>query len=200
MMIRLAIATILATTGLAQSAFAQDAGDWIARAGFHSIQPKSSNHPLVDVEQSTGLSFSATYMATAHWGVELLAALPFLHEIRLNGADAVGETALLPPTLSAQYHFSPGGRVRPYAGAGLNYTIFSAERTWGALHGTKLELDSSFGAAAQVGVDIDVLPGWFLNVDARWFDIDTDARLDGVDFGTIAIDPYAFGVSLSRRF
>jgi len=45
-----------------------------------------------------------------------------------------------------------------------------------------------------------VLPGWFLNVDARWFDIDTDARLDGVDFGTIEIDPYALGVSLSHRF
>jgi len=200
MKIRLATATLLATLGLTQSALAQDAGDWIVRAGFHSIQPKSHNHAVVDVDEATGLTFSATYMATDHWGVELLAALPFLHEIRLNGAGAVGETDLLPPTLSAQYHFNPDGRVRPYVGAGLNYTIFSSERTWGALQGTKLDLDSSFGPAAQLGVDIDVLPGWFLNLDARWFDIDTEAKLDGADLGTIRIDPYAFGLSLSRRF
>jgi len=200
MNVRLATATILATFGLAQSALAQDAGDWIVRAGFHSIQPKSHNHPLVDVQEATGLTFSTTYMATEHWGVELLAALPFLHEIRLNGADAVGETDLLPPTLSAQYHFNPHGQVRPYVGAGLNYTVFSSERTWGALLGTKLELDPSFGPAAQVGVDIDIVPGWFLNLDARWFDIDTDAKLDGADAGKIRLDPYAFGLSLSRRF
>lgn len=90
--------------------------------------------------------------------------------------------------------------MRPYVGAGLNYTLFSGERTWGALQGTKLELDSSFGAAAQVGIDIDVISGWFINVDARWFDIDTDAKLDGVDLGTIEIDPYAFGLTLGRRF
>lgn len=197
---KLAIATVLATLGLAQSAFAQDAGDWIVRAGFHTIQPKAHNHPLVDVGQSTGMTFSATYMATENWGVELLAALPFLHDIRLNGVGAVGETDLLPPTLSAQYHFNPNGRVRPYVGAGVNYTVFSSERTWGALQGTKLELDSSFGPAAQLGIDIDVLPDWFLNLDVRWFDIDTDAKLDGVDVGTIQIDPYAFGLSLSRRF
>ena len=61
--------------------------------------------------------------------------LPLLHEIRLEGAGAAGETDLLPPTLSVQYHFNPNGRARPYIGAGLNYTLFSDERTWGALQG-----------------------------------------------------------------
>lgn len=197
---RLAAATILTAMGLAQAAAAQDAGGWILRSGFHSIEPKSRNHALVGVEDDIGLTYSATYMFAPNWGVELLAALPFLHEITLNGAGAVGETDLLPPTLSTQYHFSPNGRVRPYVGAGLNYTIFSDERTWGALQGAKLELGSSFGPAAQLGVDIDVIPGWIINVDARWFDIDTDAKLDGADLGTIEIDPFAFGLSIGHRF
>jgi outer membrane protein len=200
MSIRLITAAILLTMGLAPSARAQDTGDWTVRAGFHSIEPKSSNHALVGVEDTIGLTFNVTYMFTPNWGVELLGGLPFLHDITLNGSGAVGETELLPPTLSAQYHFNPNGHVRPYVGAGLNYTVFSGERTWGALQGTKLELDSSFGAAAQVGIDIDVIPGWFINVDARWFDIDTDAKLDGVALGTIEIDPYAFGLTLGRRF
>lgn len=200
MKLRLATATILLAMGVAQSTLAQDAGEWLVRGGFHSLEPKSRNHELVEVEDTIGLTFSATYMFAPSWGVELLAGLPFLHEITLEGSGAVGETDLLPPTLSAQYHFNPNGRVRPYIGAGLTYTLFSDERTWGALQGTKLELDSSFGPAAQVGIDIDVIPGWFINVDARWFDIDTDAKLDRVDLGTVEIDPYAFGVSIGHRF
>ena len=34
---------------------------------------------------------------------------------------------MLPPTLTAQYHFNPHGAVRPYLGAGVNYSIFSKE-------------------------------------------------------------------------
>ena len=200
MKIRLAVATILTAMGLAQAAAAQDAGEWILRSGFHSIEPKSHNHAFVGVEDAIGLTFSATYMVAPNCGVELLAALPFLHGISLNGTGDVGETDLLPPTLSAQYHFNPNGRVRPYIGAGLNYTMFSGERTWGALQGAKLELDPSFGPVAQFGLDVDVIPGWFINVDARWFDIDTGAKLNGADLGTIEIDPYAFGLSIGHRF
>ena len=166
---------------------------------IRSSRSPATTHSL-EVEDQIGLTFSATYMFAPNWGVELLAALPFTHDITLNGAGAVGEIDLLPPTLSAQYHFNPNGRVRPYVGAGLNYTIFSDERTWGALQGTKLELDPSFGPAAQLGVDIDVIPGWIVNLDVRWFDIDTDAKLDGADLGTMEIDPYAFGLSLGHRF
>jgi outer membrane protein len=200
MKLRISAATILIAIGLAQSAQAQDAGDWIVRGGFHSIEPKSHNHPLVGVEDTIGLTFSLTYMVTPNWGVELLGGLPFLHDITLQGNGAVAETELLLPTLSAQYHFNPNGRVRPYVGAGLNYTLFSGERTWGAFQGTRLELDSSTGPAAQIGVDFDVLPGWSVSLDARWLDIDTDAKLDGADLGTVEIDPYAFGLSVGYRF
>ena len=197
---RLAIATILAAMGLGPTAWAHDAGDWIVRTGFHSIQPKSRNHALVEVEDQTGLTFNVTYMFAPNWGVELLGALPFSHEITLNGAGVVAEANQLPPTLSAQYHFNPNGRVRPYVGAGLNYTFFFDERTYGALLGTKLELEPSFGPAAQLGVDVDFDSSWFINIDARWFDIDADAKLDGADLGAVEIDPYAFGISVGYRF
>ena len=200
MKIRLATATILTTVGLAQTVAAQDAGEWIVRSGFHSMEPKSGNHALVEVANQISLTFNATYMFAANWGVELFAALPFTHGLTFDGSGEVAEMDLLPRTLSAQYHFNPHGRVRPYVGAGLNYTSFSDERTWGALQGAKLELDPSFGPAAQLGVDLDVIPGWFINVDARWFDIDTDGKLSGADLGTVEIDPFAFGVSIGHRF
>jgi outer membrane protein len=182
------------------AAHAQDAGDWIWRAGVHTVQPKSDNHGLVNVDSATMLTFSGTYLLTPNWGVEVLGAAPFEHDINLNGGGKVAETKHLPPTVSLQYHFNPNGAVRPYVGAGLNYTIFFSEDTTGALSSGKLELDESFGPAVQVGMDIDIATDWFINLDARWFDIDTDAKLDGADLGAVHIDPYAFGVSIGRRF
>lgn len=189
---------ILAST--APAIHAQDAGDWIVRAGAHTVQPKSGNHSLVNVDDSESLTFSGAYMLTSRWSVELLAALPFEHDINLNGGGRVATTRHLPPTVSLQYHFNPNGTVRPYAGVGLNYTLFFDEKTSGALSGVDLDLDPSFGAAAQLGVDISVTNTWFVNLDVRYLDIDTDARADGVSIGTVEIDPYAIGLSIGRRF
>jgi outer membrane protein len=49
-------------------------------------------------------------------------------------------------------------------------------------------------------VDVQLSGDWFVNVDARWLDIDTDAKLNGANIGTVEIDPYAFGLSIGRRF
>jgi outer membrane protein len=93
-----------------------------------------------------------------------------------------------------------GYRARPCVGAGLNYTVFFDEETTAPLTGGSLQLDPSFGLALQAGVDFDIRKGWFINIDARWIDIDTSASLDGVDLGTVEIDPYALGISGGRRF
>ena len=194
------VATALALL-LAGGAGAANASDWIVRVGGHYVDPKSDNHEVVSVDSGQSLTFNATYMLAPHWGVELLAAWPFSHDITLNAdGSKVAETKHLPPTLSLQYHFLPDGKIRPYVGAGLNATIFFDEKTSGALAGTDLSLDDSFGAAAQLGVDFALSGDWLLNVDARWIDIDTDARLDGTGIGSVAIDPYAFGISVGRRF
>lgn len=179
---------------------AQDAGDWIWRVGVHNVRPKSDNHDLVNVDTGASLTFNGTYLLAPNWGVELLAAMPFAHDINLNGGGKVAETKHLPPTLSLQYHFNPNGAWRPYAGVGLNYTLFFDEKTVGALAGNKLELDPSWGVAAQVGLDVNLGSDWFVNADARWFDIDSDAKLNGASLGTVEIDPYAFGLSIGRRF
>lgn len=41
------------------------------------------------------------------------------------------------------------GRIRPYVGVGLNYTMLFDEGTTGALAGAKLKLDDSFGPAGR---------------------------------------------------
>jgi outer membrane protein len=186
---------------VAPLAQAQDQGDWIFRVGGHTVRPKSDNSTLVNVDAGTSLTFSATYLFAPQWGVELLAALPFEHDVDLNGGGKVADVKHLPPTLSLQYQFNHNGTVRPYVGAGLNYTLFFDESTTGTLSGNKLSLDDSFGLAAQAGIDIAFTNGWVATIDARYLDIDTDATLNAsTDLGPVEIDPYTIGLSIGKRF
>ena len=158
-------------------------GDWLVRAGVGVVDPKSDNLSLsatdeIQVDDGTSATIEGTYMFADHWGVELLAAWPFSHDVQLQstgGESDVAEVEHLPPTLSLQYHFNPDGTFRPYIGAGLNYTTFMDEKTKGALAGTDLSLDDSWGMAGQVGLDYGLGENWFLNAAVRYIDIDSDA-------------------------
>jgi len=112
------LAGMTATLLLGLPVLAYEGGDLILRGGFHNINPQSDNNPVVEVDSATMFTFNGTYMIDPHWGVELLAALPFEHDINLNGGPKVGSAKHLPPTLSLQYHFIPEGKIQPYVGLG----------------------------------------------------------------------------------
>ena len=198
-----ALAAALTGSLLAGVAQAYEAGNWIGRVGAWGIFPKSDNlnTPLgtIDVDNGYSLGLNLTYMATPNIGIELIAALPFKHDITLSGTK-VGSTSQLPPTLFLQYHFIPSGTVRPYAGVGLNYTFFFSEKTTGPLSGTSLSLDSSWGLAGELGVDVDVAPNWFVNAVVSYMDIDTKAKVNGAALGTVNIDPIVVGLTIGMRF
>lgn len=185
---------------LAAPVHAHEGGDLLLRAGLHIVDPKSDNGDIVEVADDTMVTFDATYMFTPNWGVELLAALPFEHDISLANGPKVASTKHLPPTVSAIYHFAPNAQFQPYVGAGLNVTFFFDEDTRGPLAGADLDLDTSVGLAAVAGIDVDMGGNWFLNADVRYLDIDTDAKLNGVKLETVEIDPWALGVSVGYRF
>jgi outer membrane protein len=69
-------------------------------------------------------------MATRLVGAELILATT-RHEATGKGSpgsiDRLASTWGMPSTLTLQYHVRPGAKVRPYVGAGLNYTLFYAE-------------------------------------------------------------------------
>jgi len=101
----------------------------------------------------------------------------------------------------AQYYFGQAdSAVRPYVGAGLNYTVFFDEKTEGAIAGTKLDLDNSFGLAVQAGVDYSLSENLFLNASIWYMDINTDVKLNGVKSAELDIDPVAFMASVGYTF
>lgn len=111
---RFARAATMTTLLLATSTTQAEAGDWLFRAGGSMILPTNNNGLGLEVKEDTMLTFNGSYSVTTNIAVELLAALPFTHEIdvRATGAN-VGETKHLPPTLSVQWHFNPNGAYRP---------------------------------------------------------------------------------------
>ena len=174
--------------------------NWSLRVGVHMVEPDSDNGGLVQVDSATSLTFDITYRINPNWRVEILAAAPFNHDINLVGAAKVAEADHLPPTVSVQYFFLPENSFSPFIGLGANATIFFNEETSGALAGTTLELDTSIGVAASLGADIRLSKNMFATGVVRFIDIETDASLDGVDIGTVAIDPVVFGLSLGWQF
>jgi outer membrane protein len=197
----LATALVLA----ASPAMAQSKGDWTVAAGVHQVAPKSSNGTLagglqVDVDSDIKPTITGEYFIADNLGIELLAALPFKHDININGLGRVGSTKHLPPVVSLQYHFNSSGKVSPFVGAGLNYTTFFSEETSGALAGSTLKLDDSWGLAAHAGLDFAIGSNGALRVDVRWIDIDSDVKLNGEKLGTVNIDPLAYGVAYVFKF
>jgi outer membrane protein len=185
--------------GYTAGASAQE-GPWQVRVGSTSVKPKSNNSPVVNVDDNSSLTFTISYYFNDNWAFEVLAAVPFEHDIELLDGTVVGDTEHLPPTFTIQYHFLPNGRFRPYAGLGINYTTFTSESTTGPLTGSDLSLDASTGLAIQLGADFMINDNWLINVDLRSIDIETDAELDGAALTTVAIDPSVFGINVGYRF
>ena len=201
----LPLCAALALGSLATPALAQSAGDWLVGVGAHQVNPKSDNGSLarntlaVEVGADIKPTITAEYFIADNLGIEVLASWLFEHEIAIKGLGKVGSTRHLPPTVSLQYYFGQGS-VTPFLGAGVNFTRFSSEKTSGALAGSKLELDNSWGLAAHAGIDFKVSDRAAIRVDARWIDIDSEVRLNGAELGTVEIDPLVYGVAYVVKF
>lgn len=186
-------------------AHAEAEQDWELKIGGHVVDPKSDNGTLAagalrtNVGDSASPTITLEYYATPNLGIELLAALPFEHDVKLNGAKAA-TVKQLPPTLSVQWHFLPHEKFDPFVGVGLNFTRFFSIDEKGPLAGTQLELADSWGVAAHAGVEYAIDSRWSLTVDARWIKLSTDAKVNGAKVGTVDIDPIVYGFAVGYRF
>ncbi|WP_413777282.1 OmpW/AlkL family protein [Sphingomonas sp. S2-65] len=216
-----AVAVMAAMPACAQSEARTgiQAGDVLLRARAILVAPNERSGDILpafpgekaSVDNSAMPELDLTYMATDHIGFELIASTTKHSASGRSGTTgSIGKLAstwVLPPTLTAQYHFNPQGAVRPYVGAGINYTVFWDEKASGGLEAavgkTRVHMDDSVGWAGQIGVDLDLTPRLFLNLDVKYIDIDTAARLRTTAAGTqsvmLHLDPLVFGVGLGLR-
>ncbi|RKX65021.1 MAG: OmpW family protein [Tenericutes bacterium] len=219
---KLAVA-LLAAMGIstvAMPVMAYEAGDWLVRGRIVNVDPQDSSGRVsvngtkvpgsgVNVNSDVIPELDITYMVSRNWGVELILGYSE-HDVTGSGSVAglgrVIEAKALPPTLTVQYHFAPDSNIRPYIGAGVNYTYFWDEDVKGILNvpGAKVEMDDSWGLAAQAGMDIAINDDWFVNVDIKYIQMDTTAKFKNTLVGSakvdVDIDPLVYGVGIGRRF
>lgn len=189
--------TAAAALTAALPAAAQDTGNWIIRA--RAVHLDSAN------KDSTGLGLTIdnkwlpevdfSYFVTPNVAVELILTVPQKQTVYSNGTE-IGSFKHLPPTLTAQYHFT-GMSFRPYLGAGVNYTNISDVNILNGVVGLK---HSSWGLALQAGVDVPLGGGWLLNADLKKVQIGTNVYVSGVDAGKFKVDPLLLGIGFGKRF
>lgn len=192
------------TTATATDAVA--AGQFQVRLRGAAVVPDSSANISVssaNIGGTTKVSNSfipeadLTYFITDNISVEAIAAIT-KHTVRNSVAGTVSSVWLLPPTVTAQYQFDPNGPIRPYVGAGVNYTFFYDPHSALANIGFK----NSFGWALQAGADMPVGDGpYFLNADVKKIFLGTHIRAIGDAVQASArLDPWIIAAGVGFRF
>lgn len=191
----LAVAALCALTSGA--ALAQQAeGPWMVRArAVHLDSANKDSTPLgLSVNNKAIPEVDVSYFFTPNIAAELILTVPQKHTLSAAGVP-IGTLKHLPPSLLVQYHFNVGG-IKPYVGAGLNYTRFSSVKLPAGVTIDK----NSFGPALQAGVDIPLAQNLYLNFDVKKVYIKTDVFAGGAKAGTFKVDPVLVGVGLGWRF
>lgn len=224
----------------AQNAQAE-AGDFVVRLRATNINPSESSKlgeqtdktygagtanllygntsANLQVDSNTIPELDLSYYVTKNIALELILALGTKHDVKTSSIGAglnkraLGEVNLLPPTLTAQWHFMPDQTFDPYVGAGVSYVRamdngLTADTIGG---GRPIRIDrSNWGAALQAGFDVNLQDGWLVNFDVKkiWFDttvkIDTQG-LAGTAAGyrkidSLDIDPLVVSVGFGKKF
>ncbi|MHA7830772.1 MAG: OmpW/AlkL family protein [Flagellimonas sp.] len=209
------LVAVMALLGLSNLAIAQDAptdngSNWQFRLRGIVVSPdESADIEAIggDVDISTAVvpEFDITYFFDDNWSLELILATA-KHDVEAVGTTVgdidLGNVWLLPPTLTAQYHFT-GGDFVPYLGAGPNLTLF-----YGVDEGPvadDIEYDTAVGFALQGGFDYMLNDKWFLNFDVKKLFLNTtatvnaNAALGATVEADVDINPWIFGVGVGIK-
>jgi len=183
-------------------------GDIVVRARVTHVAPDESSHlnlsgyQRLEVDSNTIPEIDFSYYFTKNIAAELILATGTRHDVNAIANDGsiskLGSINLLPPTLTAQWHFNPDQTIDPYIGAGVSY-IRAMDRNLN-LSTTGITVDRNmFGPALQAGVDYNLQDKWLVNIDVKkiWFstDVNTTSKIDDLD-----IDPWLVSFGVGKKF
>lgn len=175
---------------------------WQVRGRIINVMPQESSTVNIGgeakVSDRLAPEVDISYFINDNVAFELIAATT-KHNLKHSSGAALGSTYVLPPTLTAQYHFTPDKQFSPYVGAGLNYSMFYKEDT--AAGFSDLEVEGGIGYALQAGFDYWVDDHWGANLDVKklFLNIDTKLNNGGVT-ADVDLDPLIVGAGVSYRF
>ena len=164
------------------------------------------------VDSNTIPEIDFSYYITKNIAAELILAVGTRHDVRITGATGgqaainpnLGSVNLLPPTLTAQWHFNPDQTFDPYVGAGVSY-VRAMDNSLNLNGNYPIRISrNSFGPAIQAGFDYNLENKWLLNFDIKkiWFDTKVEANAAGTWYkiDQLDVDPWVVSVGFGRKF
>lgn len=196
---------------VAPAAFAQDttasstdtaAGKRVSIVGGYAMTEPTRNPEIAgtrtEFDGEGAPTLGVTYHVNDNIGIEAWGADKLGQRVNAGG-QKVGSVEAQPYSLSGQYRFGGADNiVRPFVGLGYHQTNYSGETATAA--GERVGIETAKGGVATVGVDVNINPTWFARADARYFQADSDVRIDGVKAGDAKLDPVVLGVGVGARF
>ncbi|HSW04997.1 OmpW/AlkL family protein [Aquabacterium sp.] len=157
-----------------------------------------------EVGDATTAIFVYERLVSPNFGIELVLGVPPKITSRASGTVAfLGEVLSarnVAPTLLFNYHFGqPGDTLRPYLGAGINYTRFVDIKSSLA---SDVQMSDSVGLAVHAGIDYALNKQWGLFASVSALKVKSDLVASGSTVLTTTIDfkPIVYSMGASYRF
>ncbi len=211
---------IAALAGSNAPAFAQTADGPIIRLRGILLDPSADGDFSIiggDVDMSSEVLPEAdvTWFLTDRLAIEISVANPAvisniptdvtLADSTLGELD-VGRIHLFTTAATLQYHFAPEAQIRPYVGAGINYTFFYDHFVPEAT-AADVSYNDNFGVVFQAGFDVPLGDRFSFNLDVKRLFLRTDIQLRQVGAAegatldaSVGVNSWMFGTGFGYRF
>jgi outer membrane protein len=172
----------------------------------------------LQVGKNTIPELDISYYLTKNIAAELILAVGTRHNVSITpGTGSVaadlGKVNLLPPTLTAQWHFNPDQTIDPYVGGGAAFVLGLDRKLTANVGSTALPIRidrSAFGAVLQAGFDVNLHDKWLVNFDVKKIWFNTDVKLDATaasltpagyqEIDNLHINPLVVSVGIGKKF
>ena len=191
-----------------------------AAGPYSASQLYGDSHANLEVGKNTIPELDISYYFTKNIAAELILAAGTRHSVNVSAGTnplvtpELGKVNLLPPTLTAQWHFNPDQMIDPYVGGGAAFVLGLDRKLNG--HVTALSADlpiridrSAFGAVLQAGFDVNLQDKWLVNFDVKKIWFNTDVKIDATGAQTLTgyqkidnldINPLVVSVGIGKKF
>lgn len=186
-------------------------GDFIIRLSAlgvitNNTSSKTSVGGHVNATNQVMPELSFDYFVTDNLSFELIAAST-RHEIKAQGVPGLGKVDvgsgwILPPTLTAQWHFRPHKAFNPYVGVGLTVAFWHNISPAGGIV-KKVGLETAVGPSFNFGFDYQIVGNWFYNADVKQILLQQRAHINDspnrIDART-SLNPTVVSMGIGYRF
>ena len=219
---KIAVSTVLIAGLLSGSVYADS--NWEVRVGLGNVGlgdvQKNGNsltlggNPVVPLDAGASdnktLLFDISRRFGDKWKGRFFGGVPPQATLKVSKSAAglppvgtkLGKISYAPAVASVTYDLPTLGKIQPYIGGGVNYTIVYNEKD-AALK--KLQVSNGVAPVVQIGADMKVGKGWTIGLDIKKIFLDVNGT---GDFGVggppvkvdLQVDPLVVFLSVGKSF